>query len=345
VIDSEPYASARYMTQKEELTSFLRRYGVSVAVVAISFLIVALLPTHSRSSSLFIILSATLASAWYGGLGPGVFATFVGTLGIAYYLMEPTVSITIDSADEVLRLNLFVATSFVGVFFAASRQVAQSRLARANEELIRLTSRMNQVREEEQARLARELHDQFGGILALITIEVDSVKRKINDGKPVEDQVNAILKELDEAIGIVHRIAMELRPSLLDHVGLPAAIEAYLEAHCSRVELDCRKDIDPEVQVEPACGIALFRILQEAFTNIIRHANAKHMIVRLKQNGSDTTLVVCDDGIGMEQGQIFPSSALGLIGMRERIRPFGGTVTFVGCPGQGTTVTVMVPRS
>jgi two-component system sensor histidine kinase UhpB len=99
------------------------------------------------------------------------------------------------------------------------------------------------------------------------------------------------------------------------------------------------------VQLESDCGVALFRIFQAAFTNIIRHAHAKGIMVCLKQDGADTTLVVCDNGIGLEQWQILQPSALGLIGMRERIRPFGGTVTFAGSPGQGTTVTVVIPRS
>ena len=333
------------MTQKEEVTSVLRRYGVSLAVVIASILIAALLPTRSQSSNLFIVLSAILFSAWYGGLGPGLFATFVGTLGIAYYLMEPQNSLAIDSADEVLRLNLFAVTSLAGAFFASSRQVAQSRLARAHEELTRLTARINTVREEEQARLAREIHDQLGGMITLLQLDVASMKRTIQDDKTTEDKTNAILKRLDEGIVLVQRIATELRPSLLDHGGLPVAIEAYIDTQSPRGELDCKKDIDPEVQVEPACGIALFRIFQEAFTNIIRHASAKQMIVCLKQDGSDTTLAVCDNGIGIDQGQILHSSSLGLIGMRERIRPFGGTVAFAGCPGQGTTVTVVVPRS
>ena len=144
---------------------------------------------------------------------------------------------------------------------------------------------------------------------------------------------------------MVQQTAMELRPSILDHAGLPAAIDAYLDANCRRVELDCKKDIDPQVQLESACGTALFRIFQAAFTNIIRHAKAKEVIVRLKQDGSNTTLSVCDNGIGLERGQILQPTGLGLIGMRERIRPFGGTVTFTGSPGQGTTVTVVVPGS
>ena len=327
------------------MLSVLRRYGVAGAGAIGSILLAASLPTLSPTSSLFIILSAILFSAWYGGLGPGVFTTLVGALGIAYYLMEPRGSIAIASADEVLRLILFVVTSLAMVFFASSRQVALRRLARANEELTRLTARMNIVREEEQASLARELHDQLGGLLALLKIYVTFVKRTIKDDNAIEEKTNAILKQLDESIVMVQQITMELRPSLLDHDGLPAAIDAYLDANCPQVDLDCKKDLDSEVQLAPACGIALFRIFQAAFTNIIRHAHAKGIMVRLKQDGSDTTLVVCDNGIGVEQGQILQPSALGLIGMRERIRPFGGTVTFAGAPGHGTTVTVVVPRS
>jgi signal transduction histidine kinase len=345
VIGFAPYESATSMTQEEDITSFLRRYGVSVAVVIGSILLSAILPILSHSSTLFIILSAILFSAWYGGVGPGLVATFVAALSVADYLMEPRGSLAISSPDEVLRLNLFVVTALVGVYFASSRQVAQRRLARAHEELTRLTARTNQVREEDRARFAREIRDQLGGSLALLKFDVASLTRKIKDDKTIEDKTNSILKQLDEAMVIVQRIAMELRPSLLDHDGLPAAIEAYLDGLCPRVELDCQKDIDPKVQVGPACGIALFRILQEAFTNIIRHAKATKIIVCLKQDGSETTMVVCDNGIGMNLGRILPASALGLIGMRERIRPFGGTVTFVGYPRQGTTVTVVVPRS
>ena len=160
------------------MLSLLRRYGVSVAAVIGSILLSASLPTISPASDLFIILSAILFSAWYGGLGPGVFSTLVGALGIAH-LMEPQGSIAIASAEEVLRLILFVVTSLAVVFFTSSRKAALGRLSRANEGLIQLTARLNTVREEEQTRLARELHDQLGGLLALIKIYVTSVKRTI----------------------------------------------------------------------------------------------------------------------------------------------------------------------
>jgi two-component system sensor histidine kinase UhpB len=138
---------------------------------------------------------------------------------------------------------------------------------------------------------------------------------------------------------------MELRPSLLDQVGLAAAIESYLDTNCRRAELDCEKDIDPKVDVQGACATAMFRVFQEAFTNIIRHAKATKITVYLKQDKTGMTLVVSDNGGGIEQGQMLQPDALGLIGMRERMRPFRGTVTLVGQPGEGTTVTTVVSIS
>jgi signal transduction histidine kinase len=167
------------------------------------------------------------------------------------------------------------------------------------------------------------------------------VKRKITDDKTIEEKTNSILKQLDEALVIVQRIAMELRPSLLDHDGLPAAIQAYLADHCPRAAVDCQSDIDPDVQVEPACGIALFRIVQEAFTNILRHAKATKMNVCLKQM-VPRRLVVCDNGSALNRAILQPS-ALDHRNARAH-STVRGTVTFAGLWAR-TTVTVVVPRN
>ena len=195
------------MRQNNTVLSVLRRYGVSLAVVIGSILINPYLATRFHSSGLFIILAAILFTAWYGGIGPGVFTTLVGALGIAYHLMEPRGSIAINSADDVLRLILFVIISLAVVFFTWSREIALSRLAEANKGLSRLTERLNKIREEEQARLARDLHDQLGGLLVLLKIYVVSVKRMVKDDNTIEDKTNAILKQLDEAIVMVQQAA------------------------------------------------------------------------------------------------------------------------------------------
>jgi signal transduction histidine kinase len=204
---------------------------------------------------------------------------------------------------------------------------------------------MEPVREEERARLAREIHDQVGGSLSILKLDVASLHNRIKHDKTLQDKTNDILKEIDGAILTVQQIAMELRPSLLDHHGLAATIEWFLDTNCRRTELDCEKDIDPNIEIKGDHAVALFRILQAAFTNIIRHAKATKITVHLKQDETGIRLVVTDNGVGLEQGQILKPDALGLIGMRERIRPFGGTVTLAGRPGEGTTVTTVIPIS
>jgi len=321
----------------------LRRYGVSLAVVILSIIISMNLPPVSQSSSLFTILAGILFSAWYGGFGPGLFTTLIATISILYYLVDLRHSLDKSPNPDLLPLVLFVMISVGVVLFVSARQIAQTRLARAHEELGRLTARMETVREEERTRLAREIHDQVGGSLSILKLDVASLHKQIQFDQTLKAKANDILKEIDGAFLTVQQIAMELRPSLLDHHGLAAAIESHLDTHCRKLDLDCEKEFDPRMNIEGPCATAIFRVFQEAFTNVIRHAQATKIVVSLRQDETSIRLVVTDNGVGLEQKQLLKPNALGLIGMRERIRPFGGTVTLVSRPGDGTTVTTLVP--
>ena len=328
---------------KDKRLSVLRQYAVSLAIVTFSIIISDQLPALSQVSSLFIILAAIVFNVWHAGLGPGLLSIFVAIMGIAYNIMPPLNSLAIASNDNILRLILFILTSLLLVLFASSRQVAQTRLARSNEERGRLTARMDTIREEERARLAREIHDQVGGSLSILKLDVASLHKRLKHDKTLQDKANDILKEIDGAFLTVQQIAMELRPSLLDHFSLAAAIESHLDTHCPQFELDCEKDIDPKINLQGACAIAIFRVFQEAFLNVIRHAKATKITVQLKQDKTGIRLSVTDNGVGIERGQTLKPDALGLIGMRERMRPFEGTVTLSGRHGVGTTVTTVVP--
>src|SRR6476661_672409 len=312
------------MINEDKALSLFRRYAVSLAVVILSIIISINLPPLSQASSLFIVLASILFSAWYGGFGPGLFTTLVAIMGVHYCLMVPRHSLVISSNFDLLRLILFVVTSVGVVVFASSRQVAQARLARANEQLSRLTARMETVREDERARLAWEIHEHVGGSLSILKLDVASLHNRIKHDKTLQNKTNDILKEIDGALLTVQQIARELRPSLLDHHGLAAAIESHLDIHCRQAELDCEKDIDPNVEIKGDHAVALFRILQEAFTNIIRHAQATKITVHLKQDETAIKLIVTDNGVGLVQQEMLKADALGLIGMRKRIRPFGG---------------------
>lgn len=193
--------------------------------------------------------------------------------------------------------------------------------------------------------MARDIHDELGGTLSVLRLDVASIRKHIKDDKTLYDKTNDLLKEIDGAILTVQRIATELRPSLLDQIGLGAAIESHLDTHCPQADLECQKDIEPKMNITIACATAIFRVFQEAFTNVIRHAKGTKITVRLKQDETGITLIVADNGVGIEPGQMSKADALGLIGMRERMRPFRGTVTFIGRLGEGTTVTTVVPKA
>jgi two-component system sensor histidine kinase UhpB len=231
------------------------------------------------------------------------------------------------------------------IALAIDHQRAEDALVQREADLARLTERIENIREEERAQVAREIHDELGAVLSLLKIQVASVQKRTRHDPEVLEKTQSILDQLDHAIRTIQRIAKDLRPSLLDHFGLGAAMEEYVDTNCHRDVYVCEKDIDMDVVIDSLRATALFRVFQEAITNIIRHAKAKNILVRLKQDGTRITLVVNDNGVGIERGQLLRRDSLGLIGMRERIRPFGGIVTIVGRPSQGTTVTVAVPNT
>lgn len=230
------------------------------------------------------------------------------------------------------------------IALAIDRQRAEDALRQREAQLAQLAERMATVREEERAKLAREIHDELGAELSLLKIDVTSVQRRTEGNKQVQDKIKSILKQLDDAILTIQRIAIDLRPPLLDTFGLGAAIDWYMDTNCERGGFDCEKDIDMELDVDASRATAIFRVFQEAFTNIIRHAGATKIMVQLKQDQAAITLVIKDNGVGIREGQTLTTNGLGFVCMRERLRPFEGTLTLVGRPQQGTTVTVMVPK-
>jgi signal transduction histidine kinase len=143
----------------------------------------------------------------------------------------------------------------------------------------------------------------------------------------------------------VRRIATDLRPGMLDHLGLVAAIEWQAQELAGRAGLDCELLLgDEEIVLDPDLATAIFRIFQETLTNVVRHAEASTVRVELEERPDEVLLVVQDNGKGITTDQVSGHKSLGLIGMQERARSWGGDVTFQATPGQGTTATLRVPR-
>jgi PAS domain S-box-containing protein len=226
------------------------------------------------------------------------------------------------------------------------RKQAEDALQRSFDELRALAARLQSAREEERTRVAREIHDELGQALTAIKIDLAALIRDLpGDSRPQIHRSQSILKLLDEAIQSVRRIATELRPGILDDLGLVAAVEWAAEEFQARTGTQCPVSLPGvDIALDPERATALFRILQETLTNVARHTNATRVEVRLTQENEDLILQVHDNGQGIDEEHLSGSRSLGILGMRERALLLGGELTISGAPRKGTVVRVRIPQ-
>jgi signal transduction histidine kinase len=220
---------------------------------------------------------------------------------------------------------------------------------RVNEELRQLSAHLQSAREEERIRIAREIHDQVGQVLTAVKMDLALLDRKLNNAPrvpvaEVKADVAGTIQLVDKTIHTMREIIRELRPEILDHLGLSAAIEWQLQEFQTRTGIACQFDTTlDEVNLDLDRSTAVFRIFQETLTNIARHANATRLATALHQDAGAIVLQVQDNGKGFAPDDLANKQTFGVLGMRERAHVFGGDVTLDSTPGQGTTVTVKIP--
>ncbi|HKN86522.1 MAG TPA: PAS domain S-box protein [Nitrospiraceae bacterium] len=221
----------------------------------------------------------------------------------------------------------------------------QAALAR----LRTLSGRLEVIREEERGRIARELHDEFGVGLTCLKIDLSRLTALIGTtvglekGRQIDEKIRTMTEFIDTTIVGVQRIVSELRPAILDDLGLVAAIEWQSHDFQRRTGIACTLHTsEDDLAIEPARATTVFRICQEALTNVARHAGATAVSIRLEEHQGMLTLEVKDNGRGIAEEKILYPHSLGLLGMRERAELCGGSVTIVGRPNAGTTVTLHV---
>jgi signal transduction histidine kinase len=206
-------------------------------------------------------------------------------------------------------------------------------------------ARLQCVQEEERKGIANAIHDRLCQALAAIKLDVASFARnRASDRELSAARIESLLNLLDETMGDARRIAMELRPAMLDDLGLSAALGWSAEQFQSRTGIACLIDAPEDATpADPQAAIAIFRILQEALANVAHHAGASRVETRLTEENGGLVLEIHDDGRGFDPGQISGGKSLGILGMRERALSVGGEFSIRGAPGEGTTVTVWVP--
>ncbi|RYF96135.1 MAG: PAS domain S-box protein, partial [Chitinophagaceae bacterium] len=246
--------------------------------------------------------------------------------------------ITYDINHEGQQTRLVLAND------VTERHIAEEKLKESYDAIRKLTEHLQNVREQERLHIAREIHDELGQLLTVMKLDVSWVKRKTESAdEDVKLKLRNILDVIDMTAKTVRRIASELRPSLLDDLGLSAAMEWHLE------EFERRSGIKKELHLPAAdillpdsLKIGIFRIFQESLTNVARHADASKVIVQLAHHDNELLLTIQDNGKGFTEKEA-SKKTLGLLGMRERTQMMGGEYNISGIPERGTIVTVMIP--
>jgi signal transduction histidine kinase len=227
----------------------------------------------------------------------------------------------------------------------ADHRRTEQQLRDSFQQLRALAARLQTVREQERTRIARQIHDELGQALTAIKMDFAYLIARLPDkGKQFQERTNSILKLTDDTMQTVRRIAAELRPGILDDLGLTAAIEWQAQEFQARAGIKCLVNLpEGEISLDRGRSTAIFRIFQETLTNVARHAQATRVDVRLEKGATELILEVRDDGKGIEEGKIQDSSSLGLLGMKERALVLGGTLEVKGRKGEGTTLRVRIP--
>jgi len=235
---------------------------------------------------------------------------------------------------------------FVGVIEdITERRGAQEQLHRHREQLRDLAARLEAAREAERTRIAREIHDELGQALTALKIDLTWLRRRLPQPAPeLAGKVDGMEAILDGTAGAIQRIATELRPGVLDELGLQAAIQWQAREFETRTGIACRVEVGAaHSAVDATRATAAFRIFQEALTNVARHAGASSVLVRFTLSAQALELSVQDNGRGISDGALSDSRSLGLLGIRERATNLGGTVTITAASGRGTLLTLSLP--
>jgi len=344
-----------------------RRYGLATAAVAAAFLISsALHPLVEDRVGYVLLFPAVAFSAWYCGIGPSVFATVLAVLGATYGFTPSIQPFRVLTLEELVRVLAFLCSAVIVVAMGESRRRHHEKLRNeqgelerrvsdrtadldtANQNLRELSARLLQLQDDERRRIARELHDSVGQMLAALTMNLSTVRldveRLVKTAHALSDSENLVQEMSTEVRTISHL----LHPPLLDEAGLLSALRWYVEGFSQRSKIDVDLDLPEHFGRLPReSETAIFRVVQESLTNIHRHSGSSAARIRLRQRDSEIAVEISDKGKGIppekrEEMSSAGTPGVGIRGMRERLRQLGGTLDLTS-NATGTVVTVRLP--
>jgi signal transduction histidine kinase len=330
---------------------FRLRAGLTIAV-----LYAGGIPTLVRSGfsmgGAAAMVAAIVVAIILLGRGPAVLllvvtALLMGALGAAagagHFVPRPL------DASPLIASNWFrmgITFDLVTAMLVAAVEFAVLHIEKNYREVGQLNRRLESAKEDERRFIARELHDELGQTLTALKLRL-KMDARLADPDRAAREAALTFSMIDGLIDRVRKLSLDLRPALLDEVGLIPALRAYLERQAAISEVGMELDVSGFVgRAAPESEIACFRIVQEAVTNVLRHAEACRVTVRLEQRVDQLQIVVKDDGCGILPDQVVDAAArghMGLVGMRERARALGGDFVIESQPGGGTAVRVSLP--
>ncbi|MBC7941078.1 MAG: CHASE3 domain-containing protein [Chitinophagaceae bacterium] len=224
----------------------------------------------------------------------------------------------------------------------AQRDQLEHEVVRRTRDLTEIATHLQTVREDERSRLARELHDELGGLLTAAKLDLARVKSRLREAGPeITERISHLSTTLDAGIALKRRIIEDLRPSTLSNLGLKATLEVLCREFARRSELAVEATVQ-ELPLSDAVQLSAYRLVQESLTNVAKYARAASVQVAMRRDGEHAVLSVVDDGIGFDMAKV-SLAARGLAGMRFRVQSGGGTLHIQSAPGEGTAVTARLP--
>jgi len=352
---------------KRILGTTLLHYGLAIVAVVTAFLLnSALNPWVGDRVAYVLLLPAIALSTWYCGIGPSLVAIGLAVGNAIFGFIPPLHAFRMLTRAELVPLLVFLFSSIVIVILAESRRRQNEKLRAAqgelesrvqertadldaaNHNLRELSARLLQLQDEERRRIARELHDSVGQMLAALTMNISAVRADI-------ERLSKTANALADSESLVHEMTTEVRtishllhPPLLDEAGLSSALRWYVDGFAVRsnikVDLDLPQDFG---RLPRESETAIFRVVQECLTNIHRHSRSPVAKIRLRQRDQEVIVEIADKGKGIppdkrEEMCSSGPAGVGIRGMRERLRQLGGTLE-IDSTGSGTVITVRLP--
>jgi signal transduction histidine kinase len=260
--------------------------------------------------------------------------------GAVDYIFKPVNNVVLLSKINIF-LDLFNQKQII-IRDSIIIKKSEEKLKNSLEQLRQLSNHIDKVREEERVTISRNLHDDLGQALTAVKIDLGIIKNQIND-ESVVLKIDKISGLVSENIKTVQRITAELRPQIIDDLGLEAAIEWHTKEFADRTGIEISLQLDYDMSISPNTSLILFRIMQESLTNIARHSKASHVTIGLNIKNKIIYFNISDNGIGITEKQINAKKSFGILGMKERASAFGGSLNICNGDDHGTVIKLILP--